>query len=110
MLDQNPQRKKWDDRGIEAQLLGFDEKVESYRLWVQSQERMLRSKNVRFPIQSLFITGNEKAPHKSETRQNFEEATTSRVDGTQSQGEEKTRKDPESYHGATVGERGAVMS
>ena len=39
LLNPDPKIKEWDAKGIEAILLGFDEKVETYRLWIPSLRR-----------------------------------------------------------------------
>lgn len=46
-------QKKWDNRTVDAILVGYEDKIEAYRVWLGSQHRVIASKNVVFPKQSL---------------------------------------------------------
>ena len=107
LLDHDPQRKKWMPKGIEAVLLGFDEKIESYRLWVPSQRKFARSKNVVFPKQSLFSSGGKESHEKptestNSSQQQQEERTEAEATLTEPQTIEEalSSKDAEKWNSA----------
>ena len=62
LLNHDPQRKKWDMKGIEAKLIGYEERMEAYRVWVPTLRKVVSSKDVVFPKESPLKKNADEVP------------------------------------------------
>lgn len=58
-LNKNPNKGKFDQRGIECRFLGYDDSSKGYRLWNPSQQKVIVSRDVKFTSVNSMSTNFE---------------------------------------------------